>query len=287
MLSILDIYGYGKPLRKSTSYVPMMQGNDGYSTPTCIDKVMHRMMRERLNEGLSSKHMRHAQGIIGRKADVFIEVLLQQNPDLNTYADEWTKPKDVNHLCKTNAVIIYINSSRFLTDLNQGKYLAFDCISEFGFGQDLNLLGSSANRYLVDIFEWCTFRIGAYEHWPSLAKMKLELVLGILRTTRTAFRAFLRWRQGFLEFLSTSVKHGEMLGAFSHLALQSKEIDRKGREREPYSMSRIAAETTTLLIVGKSRPPQARTLESSDGNSRWRYQCCSIVLSFLLPLAIS
>ena len=217
-----DTYGYGKPLRKAQSYTPMVQGADGFSTPTCIDKKMHRSMRDNLSRGLANDKVLALESKIHEKIDKFIALLVSQSEDCSQHGC-WSEPRNVNG---------YV------------KWLTYDVIAELGFGHQLGLLDDPDRRYLVNLFEWCTFRIGFYEQWPGLAKLGLENVAAYFMpgASKTA-GDFRHWRDDFMR----SVTNEETIskdGLFSHLS----EPSNKGMI---YSNARLFAEGSTLLIVGK------------------------------------
>ena len=171
-----DIYGYGKPVCKAQSYAPMVQGEDGFSTPTCIDKKMHRTMRDKLSRELANNRVLALESKIHEKTDKFVALLVDKPK--NWFQHSWSEPRNVNS---------YV------------KWLTYDVIAELGFGHQLGLLDDSGRRYLVDIYEWCTFRIGFYEQWPDLAKLGLENIAVYVMTgaSKTA-RDFRIWRDDFM-----------------------------------------------------------------------------------------
>ena len=217
-----DIYGFGRPVKKAQSYAPMVQGKEGFSTPTCIDKKMLSSMRDKLMRGLSPDNIQAFEPAVHNKVDKFVNLL--QNGSGRSPSDKWTPTKDMNA---------------------HNKWLAFDSIAELGFGQRRGLLDDPKLRFIADVFEWCTFRIGFYEHWPTLASLGIENILSVCAGPSKMVKNFMSWRDSFAT--AATDKHGNAKrGIFSHIS-QGQNV----KAGQVYSKPQLLAEGTTLLIVGE------------------------------------
>jgi cytochrome P450 len=70
--------------------------------------------------------------------------------------DEWSVPINMTEQC---------------------KYLGFDIMGEFGFGQSFQLLDKPDNRFLIDAVTAASHRSAVYGQFPDLAKAKLDKIL--------------------------------------------------------------------------------------------------------------
>lgn len=235
-----DIYGYGKPLRKAQSYTPMVQGEDGFSTPTCIDKKMHRTMRDKLSHGLANDKVLALESRVREKIDRFVTLLVDKPTNWSQHS--WSESRNVNS---------YV------------KWLTYDMIAEIGFGHQLGLLDGPGRRYLVGVFEWCTFRIGFYEQWPGLAKLGLENIAAYaMPGTSKIAKDFCIWRGDFMN----SAMAGKTISSNGLFA----QISEASNDGIAYSHSRLFAERSTLLIVGKAAS-QNISIQTDKANL-----CCNI-----------
>ena len=57
-----------------------------------------------------------------------------------------------------------------------GNWLAFDIAGEFVLGHDFQTLGTTDNRFMIDVIVALNRRSGTYAQSPSLARLRLGLV---------------------------------------------------------------------------------------------------------------
>lgn len=124
-----------------------------YNIHTAIDKGLHRFKRRVITQGLSDQCMREFEPNLQQHVNKFI-----RNLGGYTRADkeQWSAP---------------VNMSE------QARYLGFDIMGEFGFGQSFQLLDKPENRFLIDAVTATSHRSAVYGQFPDLAMAKLEKIL--------------------------------------------------------------------------------------------------------------
>ena len=93
-----DIYGYGKNIKKSKGYLPILPAPGAWSVHTSIDKSMHGRKRRVISQGLSDDCIKDFEPAFIVHLRRFMEKIL--GVDTTVDADGWTDPINMTHLCK-------------------------------------------------------------------------------------------------------------------------------------------------------------------------------------------
>ena len=73
-------------------------------------------------------------------------------------------------------------------------------MADFGFGTRIGLLENADIRFILDILQIHTIKLGIYEQWPYLSNIGIANVMGIvLYMTSPAVQRFVSWYQSFTE----------------------------------------------------------------------------------------
>ena len=215
----LDIYGHLKNVKKAKAYLPMVPGREGWSTLTCIDKGMHRHRRRLISQGLSDDSLRIFEPALYGYLDTFCAKLGSGAVDW----DHWTQAKNVGHWC---------------------KWLTLDTMGDFGFGQKTGLMDRPDDRYIINVMEAFSWRMGIYEQFPELENLQAELILRIWYYGSATRRKWQKWCQNFVSSIfSPNSDKGK--GLFS-LVLDSKD-PKSGKK---FSFQELWAEGSFLMLAG-------------------------------------
>ena len=87
-----DIYGHGKPFRKSQSYATMVPWEGGWTSATCIDKTMHRSLRHTVVSGMSASSLKRFEPSILKNVAVYFHELLEGPRS----EEGWSQARDMN-----------------------------------------------------------------------------------------------------------------------------------------------------------------------------------------------
>ena len=73
-------------------------------------------------------------------------------------------------------------------------------MADFGFGARIGLLEDADIRFILDILQIHTIKLGIFEQWPYLSKIGIANIMGIvLYVTSPAVQRFVSWYQTFTE----------------------------------------------------------------------------------------
>nr|POE86600.1 cytochrome p450 monooxygenase apf7 [Quercus suber] len=218
--SMHEIYGYGNPLKKSSSYLPMVPWKDGWTVISCIDSALHKRMRQTLQAGLSSNSLRAFEEASVRNIDTLVSII---TTDADIRNQGWSSPKDMTA---------------------HAKWLAIDSMGSLRFGRNIGLLTEPSLRYIVGIFDLYTWRTGFFEQWPRQWFTGIEEILNMARHFSPVSRKFCTWRQEYTN-ATISFNGRPKMSVFSGLA-RSK-VD--GKDQYQYSRSQMEAEGSFILLV--------------------------------------
>jgi len=139
-------------VQKSKSYGPITLVPGTESSVTVVDKSVHKHKRRFMSKALSEKSVRDFEPTMITVIDTYIKSIAE--PLLhNKSASEWSEPFEMTSLC---------------------RYIGYDATSSFAFGESLEMLTKTDNRFLVDAIGKVNIRSGIYMQYPSIAKYKLE-----------------------------------------------------------------------------------------------------------------
>lgn len=73
-------------------------------------------------------------------------------------------------------------------------------MADFGFGTRIALLENADIRFILDILQIHTIKLGIFEQWPYLSKIGISNIVGIvLYMASPAVQRFVSWYQNFTE----------------------------------------------------------------------------------------
>ena len=73
-------------------------------------------------------------------------------------------------------------------------------MADFGFGSRIGLLDNADTRFILEILQIHTVKLGVYEQWPFISKIGIANVMGtVLYMSSPAVRRFVSWYQNFTE----------------------------------------------------------------------------------------
>jgi cytochrome P450 len=147
LLTILEIY-QNERILKSEAYLVTQIAPKIHNLFNVLDRNLHRTRRRIVGQGLSDRATLQFEPVLLKQINVFLTKLLN--------ASKESKPVDMSEAC---------------------KLLGFDVSIELGFGYDLQLQASEANRWIVNAISTSNWRINVYIQFPSLKKLNLEKLL--------------------------------------------------------------------------------------------------------------
>lgn len=188
-----------------------------YNVFSAVDKSVHRHKRKVISQGLSDQSLRAFEPMALKEVDIFVEKLLK------TTADQvWSAPIDMTQCC---------------------KYIGYNIMGLFGFGQSFNLQEKTDNHFLMDAVLATSKKAAVHIHYPALAKLQLEKLLA---------RKTMEMRDKYLKLMAYLVKSRLEAGKNAHNDLFSFLIDAKDPETgEGFTKSELWTESRFLLIAGK------------------------------------
>ena len=205
---------YSKNVQKAKGYATMVPSPGAYNIFTAIDKSLHRHKHRVLSQGFSDRCLRDFEPTILKEIDVFVGKFDQEN---------WSAPADMTKCC---------------------RYLAYDIMGDFGFGQSFNLQEKTDNRFLMDAVLATSRKAAVIMHYPALANLRLEKLLA---------RRMLKMRENYLKLMSYLVKNRMEANQNHHNDLFSYLVEAKDPETgEGFTESELWAESRFLLIAGKN-----------------------------------
>ena len=73
-------------------------------------------------------------------------------------------------------------------------------MADFGFGSRIGLLENADIRFILEILQIHTVKLGVYEQWPFVSKIGIANFMGtVLYMSSPAVRRFVSWYQNFTE----------------------------------------------------------------------------------------
>jgi cytochrome P450 len=141
-------------VQKSRGYLSMLPAPGVYNIHTAIDKSLHRFKRRMISQGLSDQCMREFEPSLLQHVNKYIRNLVEAAAAAEE--EGWSTPVNMSEQC---------------------KYLGFDVMGEFGFGQSFRLLDEPENRFLLDAVTAASHRSAVFGQFPDLAKTKLDKIL--------------------------------------------------------------------------------------------------------------
>lgn len=190
-----------------------------YNIFTAIDKDLHKFKRKVLSQGFADSSVRSFEPTILTHIDIFVQWLKDASIQSGEFG--WSTPVNMTERC---------------------RFLGYDVMGEFGFGQSFELQSSPKNHFLIDAVEATGLKAGIYVQYPRLAALKLETFLA----RRTA-----KMREKYLELMANLVKSRLAAEKGSQQDLFSWVVDAKDPETgKGFSESELWAESRFLLIAG-------------------------------------
>ena len=188
-----------------------------YNIFTAIDKSIHRHKRRVISQGFSDQCLRTFEPMILNEIDIFVGKFLHSQTD-----QEWSTPTDMTQCC---------------------RHIGYDIMGDFGFGQSFGLQERNDNRFLMDAVVATSRKAAVYLHYPALANLKIEKLLG---------RRTMAMREKYLNLMSYLVKSHLDADKNVQNDLFSFLVDAKDPETgSGFTESELWAESRFLLIAGK------------------------------------
>lgn len=221
---MLDIYYSKHQVKKSFGYETMIPAPGAYNVFTATDKAIHHHKRKLLNQGFSDKTLRAFEPTVLRQIMLYLRNLLKSREKQGKQAS-WSTPIDM--------------TTTF-------RYLKYDLMGEFGFGQSFRMQSTTDNHFLLNAITATTMKSHVYVQYPNLAYLQLEKLL---------FAKGLKMRAKFLHLISEMVKSRLAMGKNSQNDLFSCLVDAKHPDTgKSFSDAELWAESRFLLIAGKQNP---------------------------------
>lgn len=212
----LEIY-HSKDVQKAWGYATMAPTPGAYNIFTAIDKTIHRHKRRVLSQGFSDQSLRAFEPTILKEIDIFVKKFSTTQAD----QEGWSAPTDMTKCC---------------------RHIGYDIMGDFGFGQSFELQEKTENHFLMDAVVATSRKAAVILHYPALAKLHLEKVLG---------RRTIRMREKYLDLMSRLVKSRLKADKVYH-DLFSFLVGAKDPETgEGFTESELWAESRFLLIAGE------------------------------------
>ncbi|POR32440.1 Putative benzoate 4-monooxygenase cytochrome p450 [Tolypocladium paradoxum] len=235
------IYGHGKNVRKSKSYLRISLVPGVHPTLGTIDNQKHAKLRRILNQGLSDSHIRALDSELNDIAAIFAKGLgetqdrFQISGGIDT-ADGWSSPKNMAHWC---------------------DFFTFDVMSQLVFGTSYHLLTSDENHWIIDGVLGQMRRISFLNQLPELEDMKFDRFL-FPDARRKAFRFsqkskdIMEARQRRHEAKTKAVENGVDADEPKKIDIFSKLLSARDPETgEGLSQKQLWAESNLLIIAGE------------------------------------
>lgn len=124
-----------------------------------LDKQAHRAKRKLIGQALTQRSMKSFEPIIIQQTNVFLKIIYESSRGPATGAINVTPP------C---------------------KYLGFDIVSLLAFGQPLNTLTTSKNRFIAGGIAVGNFFQNVRMQYPRLAQLRLTEALNLFANVRKA-----------------------------------------------------------------------------------------------------
>lgn len=213
---------HSRNVQKAVGYTTMVPEPGAYNIFTAVDKSIHRHKRKVLSQGFSDQCIRSFEPTILEHVDIFVRNFLEK-PAVDQVSG-WSTPVDMTLAC---------------------RYLGYDIMGEFGFGQSFQLQSDEKNHFLIDAVTATSRKAGVYVLYPALQKLQLEKLF---------YKRGLVMRQKYLDLMSWLVRSRKAAEAekFNRPDLLTFLVDAKDPETgEGFTESEMWAESRFLLIAGK------------------------------------
>ncbi|KAF9890442.1 hypothetical protein FE257_005847 [Aspergillus nanangensis] len=214
-----DVYGHGKPFRKSQRYAAMV--HQAANTLTAIDKTKHGKKRRVISQGFSDAALKTHESVILEQIKHLCTQFKEGNKGQELAPGTWSPPKNVGRL----------------TD-----YFAFDVMSNIIFGVPWSTLRSPTYRFVPEVIEKSNVRVGVLAQSPEITFMRLDKIL---------FPESIQARNIFIKFVEEMLNQGIEVatktgkGVFAFLAnAKDPETGLPLRKRE------LGGESATLIVAG-------------------------------------
>ena len=199
----------------------MVPAPGAFNIFTAVDKDIHRFKRKVLSQGFSDQAIRTFEPTLLHHIDLFVKSLLESRNGSDN-KDEWSVPLNMTDYC---------------------RYLQYDVMGEFGFGQSFELQTKTDNRFLIDAVTATGHKAGVFVQYPKLQYLQLDKLL---------YRKGLWMREKYLQLMARLVKERLIAEKDSQNDLFSFLVDAKDPETgRGFTESELWAESRFLLIAGK------------------------------------
>ena len=200
----------------------MVPAPGAFSIHTAIDNGIHRFKRKVLSQGLSDQAMKIFEPTMLHQVDLFVKKLVGLQGS-TADKDGWSPPMDMTQSC---------------------KYLQYDIMGEFGFGQSFQLQTRPENHFLIDAGRATSCKAGIYIQYPRLKYLQLDKLL---------YRNQIWIRERFQQLMARLVRERVSTTSVSQNDLFSFLVDAKDPETgDGFTESELWAESRFLLIAGTS-----------------------------------
>ena len=203
----------------------MVPAPGAFNIFTAVDKDIHRFKRKVLSQGFSDQAIRTFEPTLLHHIDLFVKSLLESCNNGSDNQVEWSVPLNMTDYC---------------------RYLQYDVMGEFGFGQSFELQTKTDNRFLIDAVTATGLKAGVFVQYPKLQYLQLDKLL---------YRKGLWMREKYLQLMARLVKERLIAEKDSQNDLFSFLVDAKDPETgRGFTESELWAESRFLLIAGQFSP---------------------------------
>lgn len=199
----------------------MVPAPGAYNIFTAINKDVHRHKRKVLSQGFSDQSIRAFEPTMLRHINIFVRTLMG-SPNSDAVESTWSAPFNMTA---------------------RSRFLQYDVMGEFGFGQSFHLQTKPDNHFLIDAVTATSRKAGAIVQYPKLGYLQLEKLF---------YRKGLEMRAKYLRLMGDLVKSRVTAEKDSQHDLFSFLVDAKNPETGVgFTESELWAESRFLLIAGK------------------------------------
>ena len=150
----------------------MLPEAGAWTTMTAVDheRVSHR--RKLVSKMISGDALK----AFGPRGNEYLDTFCR-NLAKNIAANGWSSPKNMTVECQELQTQLKKSSL-----LIPGKKLLVDIMSDFAFGQEIDLMNNPELSFILDVQANYAWRMGIYKESPSLALLQFERIMSFLGT---------------------------------------------------------------------------------------------------------
>ena len=148
--------------------MPMVPKEGAWTTMTAVHHERIRHKRRLVSSMVSNDALR----AFGPRRTLYLETFCRTIGG-KTGANGWSSPKNMTVECQNLRFQLVTLSSLLI-----GRRLMIDIMSDFAFGQKIDVMTTPGLQLILDALGNYAWRMGIYKESPSLARLQLERILG-------------------------------------------------------------------------------------------------------------